>query len=96
MKQSPRFDPKCDRQAAICGLSIQLGEAQRTGRIPAYLGPSEAEYNGIQNPSNIVGRPRDQFDAIRMQEQAQAAGTVKPADDGPSGSTEPAPASSQE
>lgn len=89
-----KFNKKRDRQASVAGLAVQIGEVMRSGRVPSKVGPDDSAYNYIENPGNIVGRPRDEFDAIRMQQQAVAAGTVKK--DEPSGDPSPAPESSQE
>lgn len=89
-----KFNPKRDRQATVSGLAVQAGEAMRSGRVPSKVGPDDSSYNSIVNPGNIIGRPRDEFDAIRMQQMAVAAGTTKK--DEPSGESTPAPSSSTE
>lgn len=99
MKYATTFCPDCDRQAVVAGLAVNLGEALKSGSIPVKVGPSDVAYNGIANPVDILGRPTDEFDAIRIQSNMMemAKSSKKKDDPAPvSGSSEPAPASSQE
>lgn len=67
------FNPNCDLIPHASGLSVDIGAALRTGKVPTKLGPSDVAYNGINNPANIVGRPSDIFDSLRMEQNALAA-----------------------
>lgn len=69
MVYSPHYDPKKDRFPIIPEQAVQLGASVDLGRIPANLGDDGTRYNSIQNPANIVGKPRDYFDAVRMQRE---------------------------
>lgn len=86
-----------DRAAVVSGLSVDLGEALKTGKVPTKVGPNDVSYNGIQNPANILGRPTDVFDAMQMEQAAKALGTKR--DEAPAetpAAETPAPATSQE
>lgn len=98
MIQSISFDPAHDRTPVQPEQAVRLGLALKNGRIPADMGPSEDLFNGIENPADIVGRPRDQFDAMDLQARYSAVRKSKSSDPSPATtpSVEGAPASSQE
>lgn len=105
MKCTATFNKDCDYQAAVSGLALELGEAMKKGSVPASLGSSEFSFNGISNPENVLGRPKDIFDSMRMEKETynaakasaaakKAAQEAAPAEPAPG---EPgAPATSQE
>lgn len=86
MQQKCTYIPDVDRTPVVPDQAISLGLALSLGRVPANLGPSEALFNGIENPANIVGRPRDEFDAMMVE------GTLRESSAAPAA----APATSQE
>lgn len=61
------FDPRRDKQAVEQFGFVNLSEALKTGIIPDTVEAGENAYNGIDNPESILGRPRDVFDSIHMQ-----------------------------
>lgn len=90
---------RLDRMNVVSGLAIDLGEAMKTGKVPTKVGPNDVSYNGIENPTNILGRPSDVFDAMLMQDAAKKLGTKTKGEE-PSQTESPAesgaPATSQE
>lgn len=60
-----KFDPKRDFQEVQQGLSPDLDAALRTG-IVADSGDN-LDYNGIEEPGQILGVVRDSFDAVDAQ-----------------------------
>lgn len=60
-----KFDPKRDFQEVQQGLSPDLDAALRTG-IVADSGEN-LDYNGIEEPGQILGVVRDRFDAVDAQ-----------------------------
>lgn len=69
MKCVCQFNKGCDYQAAASGLALDLGSAMKNGSVPASLGSSEFSFNGIANPDNVLGRPKDIFDSMRMEKE---------------------------
>lgn len=45
---------------------LDLAEAYRNHNVPASLDGLDAKSNGIEDPSSILGKPTDVFDAMRM------------------------------
>lgn len=72
-----RFDPKKD----ICDVDqfgfIDLQECLANGEVPASIADSEDQYNGIEDPGEILGKPSDVFDAYKMGDYIKRTGTVK-------------------
>lgn len=64
---SCRFDPARD----LCAVSqtgfIDLKSAFETGVVPSVTADSESDYNGIEDPRSILGKPSDVFEAMEMQ-----------------------------
>lgn len=56
---------------------IDLVEAVNNGAVPTYLSDTEVAYNDIEDPESILGKPRDVFEAYRMQDYVKNAGTKK-------------------
>ena len=45
---------------------VDLHEAYSSGIVPSDIDLPEQQYNDIDNPGNIVGKPSDIFEAYRM------------------------------
>lgn len=56
---------------------IDLEECLANGEVPATIADSEDQYNGIDDPNEILGKPSDVFDAYRMGDYIKRTGTVK-------------------
>lgn len=63
---------------------IDLRVAYETGSVPADLEGVEGNFNGINEPSSIIGSPDDVFSAIRAKE-AVAATAVATSTESPEG-----------
>lgn len=63
------FDPIRDLLAVEPFGSIDLKDALANGSIPSQLPDSETAYNGIEDPTAILGKPRDVFEAMSMESQ---------------------------
>lgn len=100
MIEEHTYNPSVDNQAVVSGLALDLGSALKTGKIPVKVGPSDALYNGIDNPANVGGRPSDIFDSMRMEREvymsAKAAAAAKKAAAKSEPASGGAPATSQE
>lgn len=64
-----KYNKSRDIAAVASGLAVDVGNVLKTGKIPVQVGPSEAAYNGIDNPSRLGGRPSDIFDSMRMEKE---------------------------
>ena len=56
---------------------IDLQECLANGEVPATIADSEDQYNGIDDPNEILGKPSDVFDAYRMGDYIKRTGIVK-------------------
>lgn len=50
---------------------IELKSAFVERCVPSQVGESEADYNGIENPESILGKPSDVFDALRVADELE-------------------------
>lgn len=74
------FPAQGDKNPVIPGLAINLNDALKTGVIPAGVVVDEAQFNHIENPDAIIGRPQDQFEALRCQAYIKAQTVAKTAE----------------
>lgn len=58
---------------------VDLRRAYEDASVPSDLGVDESTYNGIDDPSSIIGRPDDVFAAHRAGEAYKAAQSAKEA-----------------
>ncbi len=69
MKQICKFDSLRDIRDIDTGCIIDINDILRTGVVPSSINSAPMSYNGIDDPTTIIGRPSDTFDALRMNEQ---------------------------
>lgn len=62
-----RFNPKRDLSPVSQTGFIDLKSAFASGAVPSVAPDAETDYNGIEDPHSILGRPSDVFEAIEMQ-----------------------------
>ena len=71
------YNPMCD----ICAVEpfgyVNLVEAVENGTVPSSINNVEAQYNGIDDPRTIIGKPGDIFEMYRMNDYIKANGTVQ-------------------
>lgn len=72
MKQICKYSASHDIREVQPHLTIDLGEAIRSGKIPST--GTEPVYNDIQNPSDVVGRVTDVFQSVDIERAALAQG----------------------
>lgn len=75
------FNPVRDKTPVSGTGFIDLKSAMVNNVIPSNIAESETDYNGIQDPASIMGKPRDVFEALDMQ---KAINEYKPPVDNPS------------
>lgn len=66
MIQDCSFDFKRDVQAVEQSGYIDLAKANATSSIPGDIGTADLQYNDIEDPRSIGGRPSDAFEAAAM------------------------------
>lgn len=71
-----KYNPDCDIMAVEPFGFVNLIEAVDNGCIPSSISNIEENYNGIEDPSTILGKPRDVFEAYRMSDYIKTNGTV--------------------
>ena len=72
------FDPVRDLAPVDQFGFIELKSALAESVVPSQLPDSDSDYNGIEEPDQVLGKPRDIFEAIDAQkvaEQIASSGT---------------------
>lgn len=72
-----RYNPDKDVHEVDQFGFVDLQKCLANGEVPASIADSEDAYNGIEDPSEILGKPSDVFDAYRMGDYIKRTGTVK-------------------
>ena len=50
---------------------IELKDALASSVVPSQMPDSETDYNGIDEPDKVLGKPRDIFEAMDAQKAAE-------------------------
>ena len=58
---------------------VDLNECMANGQVPSSVSNTEDEYNGIDDPASILGKPHDVFEAYKMQDYVKSVGKTKTA-----------------
>ena len=61
------FNPLRDKSPVSTTGYIDLKSAMANSVIPSQLPDAEQDYNGIDDPASILGKPRDVFEAMDME-----------------------------
>lgn len=73
MRCYSKFDSKCDVQQVDQFGFVDLNRSINEGFVPADLVVNPDSFDGEEvDPESIVGRPRDTFEAMRIQEELAA------------------------
>lgn len=67
------FDPVRDLHPVDQFGFIDLKSALDSSVVPSQMPESDTDYNGIEDPQQILGKPRDIFEAIDTQNAVEAA-----------------------
>lgn len=71
-----KFNPVTDIMAVEPFGFVNLIEAVDNGCVPSFISNTEDNYNDIEDPSTILGKPRDVFEAYRMSDYVKTNGSV--------------------
>lgn len=74
------FDPVRDQHPVEQFGFIDLKTALESSVVPSQMPGSDEDYNGIDDPSKVLGSPRDIFDAIDAQKAIEAAAAAAAAE----------------
>lgn len=65
------FDPVRDIAPVEQFGFIELKDALANSIVPSQMPESETDYNGIDEPDKVLGKPRDIFEAMDAQKAAE-------------------------
>ena len=54
---------------------VDLVECLENGQVPSTISDSEPQYNDIDDPGSILGKPSDVFEAYKMQDYVKSVGS---------------------
>lgn len=69
-----KFNSKVDNHDVDQFGYVNLAESLENGIVPSEIADSEPSYNEIDDPSTIIGKPRDVFEAYSLQDYALKTG----------------------
>lgn len=61
------FDPIKDIAPVEQFGFVDLKNALANSVVPSVMADAESDYNGIENPDSVLGKPSDVFEAMDMQ-----------------------------
>lgn len=76
------FDPVRDLHPVDQFGFIDLKTALDSSIVPSQMPESDTDYNGIDDPEKILGKPHDVFEAIDTQKALEAAAAEANDNDG--------------
>lgn len=74
------FDPVRDLKPVEQFGFIDLKTALDSSIVPSQMPESETDYNGIEDPNQVLGKPSDIFEAIDTQKALESAAAAENAD----------------
>ena len=67
------FDPARDISAVSQSDYIDVRDAFVNGLVPENVASSPLEYDGVEDPLKVFGRPANEFEAIHMAQSVKQA-----------------------
>lgn len=67
------FDPVVDITPVDQYGYVDMKSALANSVVPSVMPGAEVDYNGIDDPASIIGKPSDIFEAIDMQKAAEVS-----------------------
>lgn len=71
------YNEVCDNNPVDQYGFIDLVECISNGAVPTTISDTEMDYNNIEDPASILGKPHDVFEAYRMQDYVKTTGVNK-------------------
>lgn len=78
--ESCPFDPVKDLKPVEQYGFIDLKTALDSSVVPSQMPDSDSDYNGIEDPEQIAGKPQDVFEAIDAQKALESSASESPGD----------------
>lgn len=75
------FDPVRDIAPVEQFGFIELKDALANSIVPSQMPESETDYNGIDEPDKVLGKPRDIFEAMDAQKAAEQLASFESKED---------------
>lgn len=75
-----KYNPIVDLNPVSQTGFVDLQKAMVNNCIPSNIVASEQDYNGIDDPASILGKPSDIFEAMDMEGYVKEAGTKSESD----------------
>lgn len=66
------FDPVRDISPVDQYGFVDLKSALANSAVPSVMPGADLDYNGVEDPSAIIGKPRDVFEVIDMQKALES------------------------
>lgn len=76
------FDPIRDISPVDQYGFVDLKSALANSAVPSVMPGAEVDYNGVEDPAAIIGKPRDVFEVIDMQKALESAAAEAPDNSG--------------
>lgn len=73
--KSCHFNPLKDLSSVSQTGFVDLKNAFANNCIPSQITGADTDYNGIDDPSSILGRPSDIFEAMDMESYVKSVGS---------------------
>lgn len=73
MIENPQFNSEIDDAEVDQFGFVDMRDAIANGVIAGNADINQQSFNNIKDPSTIIGKPRDIFDALAVEKQAVAA-----------------------
>lgn len=74
------FDPVRDLAPVDQFGFIELKDALAESVVPSQMPESDSDYNGIDEPDKVIGKPRDIFEAVDAQKAAEQLAALESGD----------------
>lgn len=74
MKCQALYNEVCDLAPVDQFGFVDLNQCLANGEVPSTVSNTEDDFNGIEDPAEIFGKPSDVFDAYRMQDYIKSVG----------------------
>lgn len=88
MRKSFKYNPKADLHVVdLASAGIDLRSAYVHGVVPGNVTAADMDYNDVEDPSSMMTRPSDSFEAMRQSEYVKGAVSAKKAEAKPEASS---------
>lgn len=74
MRQKCEYNPVCDVQQVSPEGALDLAKAYSLGSIPSNLTSDVADFNNIDDPATIAGKPDDVFSGMQAGKVVESRG----------------------